>query len=372
MKTILALVFTLSLGTQTLFAQTNSNNKVQLAILFDTSGSMDGLIEQAKVVIWQIVNAAGKLRNNGVAPKLEIALYDYGNTTITNTDFVRLQTNLISNLDSISSLLFALSTNGGDEYCGSVIKHGINELAWSDDPNDVKIIYIAGNEPFNQGNDNYIDVLKTAASKNIIVNTIYCGPYEQGVQEFWYDASLITQGNYFNINANDEVAMIATPYDAEINQKNTTLNTTFYSYNTSNEKFAAKIATEDAKANSMGSAVLAERSVSKAGKNYENAEEDLVDAYAQDSTIVLKLKDEQLPLEMRNKSPEEKEAQIKEMQAQREKYKQEINELAKKREEYIAAEKAKRATETGQKDLGSSIIESMNSLAIKKGYTVEK
>ena len=371
MKTILSLVFTLCLGTHSLVAQTNSNNKVQLAILFDTSGSMDGLIEQAKVVIWQIVNAAGKLRSNGATPKLEIALYDYGNTGITNADFVRLQTNLISNLDSISELLFALSTNGGDEYCGSVIKHGINELNWSENPNDVKIIYIAGNEPFNQGSDNYIDVLKTAASKNIIVNTIYCGPYEQGIQEFWYDASLITQGNYFNIDANNEVAMISTPYDAQINATNATMNATYYSYN-SNEKFTAKIATEDAKAISKGEAVLAERSVSKAGKNYENAEEDLVDAYAQDSTIINRLKDEQLPEEMRNKSKEEKEAQVKQMQAEREKYKQEINELAKKREEYIAAEKAKRASETGEKDLGTSIIESMNSLAVKKGYTVEK
>jgi uncharacterized protein with von Willebrand factor type A (vWA) domain len=37
------------------------NNSIQLAILLDTSGSMDGLIDQAKSQLWKIVN---ELSNN--------------------------------------------------------------------------------------------------------------------------------------------------------------------------------------------------------------------------------------------------------------------------------------------------------------------
>ena len=39
--------------------------KVQLAILLDTSGSMDGLIEQAKTQLWSIVNTFIKAKQAG-------------------------------------------------------------------------------------------------------------------------------------------------------------------------------------------------------------------------------------------------------------------------------------------------------------------
>lgn len=60
-----------------------SERKVQIAILFDTSNSMDGLIDQAKSRIWNIVNDLSGLRHQGLLPTIEIALYDYGNSGIT-------------------------------------------------------------------------------------------------------------------------------------------------------------------------------------------------------------------------------------------------------------------------------------------------
>ena len=47
------------------FAQPVNNQsvrKVQVAILFDTSNSMDGLIDQAKTRIWSIINELSLLR----------------------------------------------------------------------------------------------------------------------------------------------------------------------------------------------------------------------------------------------------------------------------------------------------------------------
>ena len=51
---------------------------IQVAILFDTSNSMDGLINQAKSRLWNVVNTLTTLRYNGKAPNIEIALYEYG------------------------------------------------------------------------------------------------------------------------------------------------------------------------------------------------------------------------------------------------------------------------------------------------------
>ena len=54
-------------------------NKIQVALLLDTSNSMDGLIDQAKSRLWNIVNTLTTLKYNGQAPQVEIALYEYGN-----------------------------------------------------------------------------------------------------------------------------------------------------------------------------------------------------------------------------------------------------------------------------------------------------
>lgn len=64
-----------------LFKKDNTT-KIQVALLLDTSSSMDGLIEQAKSRLWNIVNTLTTLKYNGKAPQIEIALYEYGNDGI--------------------------------------------------------------------------------------------------------------------------------------------------------------------------------------------------------------------------------------------------------------------------------------------------
>src|SRR2546422_11709187 len=55
---------------------------VQIAILLDTSNSMDGLIEQAKSQLWKISNEFIKARQEGVAPEVQVALYEYGKSSL--------------------------------------------------------------------------------------------------------------------------------------------------------------------------------------------------------------------------------------------------------------------------------------------------
>src|SRR5262245_11227789 len=54
--------------------------RIQVAILLDTSNSMDGLIDQARNQLWQVVGAFGGARRGGVAPTLEVAVFEYGNS----------------------------------------------------------------------------------------------------------------------------------------------------------------------------------------------------------------------------------------------------------------------------------------------------
>lgn len=372
MKTIL-LFLTVCISSMS-FSQTHPSDelrKIQIAILFDTSGSMDGLIDQAKSTIWKIVNTASKMTEKGKAPLLEIALYDYGNDEIKTPNWIRKRTDLIADLDSISGQLFSLRTNGGEEYCAAVIESSVNDLKWSTKPSDLRMIYIAGNEPFNQGPIDYKKILKMAATKNIVVNTIYCGPYDQGVREFWYDGSLFSQGTYFNIDSDQKVPQINTPYDQQIITENDSLNKTYVGYGSAGTLRFGKQAEEDNNAKLQGVAVMSERAAAKSNSNYKNASWDLVDGFEQGNVKLDSIREQDLPKELKGKSKEEQIKYIEQKKAERIRYQNNISELSKKREAYIEAE-LKKISESGtQKDFGSAIIESLVTTAQKNGFTIQ-
>ena len=106
---------------------------IMLALLLDTSNSMDGLIDQAKSQLWKIVNELAAARcGDGSKPKIKIALYEYGNDGLPSSEgYIRQVSPLTNDLDLISEKLFALRTNGGSEFCGHVIRTSLNQLDWS-------------------------------------------------------------------------------------------------------------------------------------------------------------------------------------------------------------------------------------------------
>jgi hypothetical protein len=186
------------------FRQTDDvkpETKIQVALLLDTSNSMDGLIDQAKSRLWNIINTLTTLRYNGKMPEIEISLYEYGNDGLSaEKGYIRQVTPLTSDLDLISEKLFSLRPNGGSEFCGQVIETSLKELSWDKDKKSMKLIYIAGNEPFNQGEINYHESVSNAINKEIFVNTIHCGDEQTGINEFWKDAADKGKGEYFFID----------------------------------------------------------------------------------------------------------------------------------------------------------------------------
>ncbi|MEO6541232.1 MAG: vWA domain-containing protein, partial [Ferruginibacter sp.] len=222
--------FTYSSPRQITFSK-NAVPKIQVAILLDVSGSMDGLIEQAKAQLWNMVSVMGKAQCNGVTPKIEIALYEYGRTTNdVKAGYVKMINGFINDLDSLSQNLFSLKTNGGDEFCGQVIFSSLQELQWDASPENYKVIFIAGNEDFLQGNLHYTKACTEAKNKGVVVNTIYCGDKMQGIKEHWNLAGECGNGSFTNINQNAKQEEIPTPYDSLIYSYNEKLNGTYIAY----------------------------------------------------------------------------------------------------------------------------------------------
>jgi hypothetical protein len=309
---------------------------------------MDGLIDQAKSQLWKIVNelAAAKCAD-GKKPSIKIALYEYGNDHLSSHEgYIRQVSGLTDDLDLISEKLFSLSTNGGNEFCGHVINSSLRQLGWSTAPNDLKMIFIAGNEPFTQGDIAYRTACGLAREKGVVVNTIFCGPFDEGMNTNWKDGADITGGSYMSIEQNRRTVYIPTPYDDRISALNEKLNQTYVYYGASGASKKEMQATQDSNAETYGQANKVERAVSKSSHAYRNSSWDLVDASKENEEIVAKAKDDELPREMRGMSVPQRQVYVKEKGEERAKIQSEIQSLNKKRQEYLLANTPKEVNET--------------------------
>lgn len=349
---------------------TSKENKIQVALLLDTSNSMDGLIDQAKSRLWNIVNTLTALKYNGKAPEIEIALYEYGNDGIRDENYIRQVAPLTQDLDLISEKLFALKTNGGSEYCGAVIRDASTNLNWDGNDKSMKLIYIAGNEAFDQGKINYKEVISNAKKKNIYTNTIFCGDRNEGIQTFWQNGAAIGDGKFFNIDSDRKVIYIETPYDVKISECNAKLNDTYIYYGSQGSEYKTKQMTQDRNAEVQSVSNAVERTVAKAKKNaYKNDHWDLVDKAEKDKSYISSIRKEELPAELKGKSNAEIQKIIAQKSAERDKIQSEIEVLSKKRQDFIDSEMKKRGNSDSD-DLGKAIEKSILELAKRNGYSL--
>jgi hypothetical protein len=343
----------------------DSKQKIQVALILDTSNSMDGLIDQAKTELWNIVNELAKAQKDSSDVEINIALYEYGNSSLTKqSGYVRKVLPFTSDLDDISEKLFELKTNGGDEYCGKAIKEAIGSLAWEDSDQSLKIIYIAGNEPFTQGPVPYEKSCKLAAKKGVFVNTIHCGDEQVGTNGHWALGATYGNGYYFAIDQDEKTYLVSTPYDDEIDRLNTQLNATYIPYGYSGTTYYQKQRIQDRNAASYSKQNNVKRSISKSSRLYNNHTWDLVDAYEKDKQIVRRIETTTFSTELRGKNYAEVEAYVILKTQERERIKKQILDLASLREAYIIAQKKEKSN-----SLGNSIIEALHKQAALKNFT---
>ncbi|HNE19939.1 MAG TPA: CsgG/HfaB family protein, partial [Turneriella sp.] len=200
---------------------------VQIAILVDTSSSMDGLIDQARTQIWKIVNTLANGNREGKKPRLEVALYEYGNSGLdASQNYIRQVLPFTASLDKVSEKLFELKTNGGEEYCGAVIARALAELEWKKYDDVYRVVFIAGNEPFTQGPVDFRASMDQARAQGVFVNTIFCGNRQEGIATQWLTGAQLAQGDFHVINQDRMVQVVATPYDEEIQRLGAEYNAT--------------------------------------------------------------------------------------------------------------------------------------------------
>ncbi|MGA1796745.1 MAG: VWA domain-containing protein [bacterium] len=367
--TIVLLVMVIVIQAGTVFGGNETENLMQMAILLDTSNSMDGLIEQAKSQLWKIVNELAVAKKNGASPDLHVALYEYGNDSLPGREgYLRRIVPLTTDLDRISEELFKLTTNGGSEYCGQAIRSATSGLDWHASSSVYKVIFIAGNEPFSQGVVDYKGACKAAIEKGIIVNTIFCGDYHEGVRTDWKKGADLADGKYMNIDQNEQAVHIDAPQDEEIARLGKELNTTYIAYGAAGRESLERQAAQDENAARLGKGSLVQRSITKSKSQYTNEAWDLVDAERSGEVEIENMKKEDLPEEMRKMSAEERKHYLAETAKRREEIQKRINVLNEARRTYIEKEHKRMAEEH---TLDMAVINAVREQAGRKQFDFE-
>jgi hypothetical protein len=344
---------------------------VQIALLLDTSNSMDGLINQAKAQLWKVVNELATAKRDGQRPDLRIALYEYGNAGLREEGhWIRQVSPFTDDLDRVSEQLFALTTNGGDEYCGAVIAKAVDELGWSTSPDDLKLVFIAGNEPFTQGPIDARAAVKKAAARGISVNTIHCGPQAEGVATGWKDGAVLADGTFLVIDHDRVAADVPAPQDAELARLNDALNATYVPYGAHGAAMQQRQNAQDANAKKLSPSSVSTRAQSKASALYKNSGWDLVDAARDGKVKVEALDAAELPAELRKLGPAERKAYVEQKGKERAALQRQIADASQARAAFLAKEQAK-AAQGSTDTLDSAMIKAVRAQAKKGRYTFE-
>jgi len=374
-RTLLAITLATCLTaiSQITYASQQVQPRIQMAIILDTSNSMDGLIDQTRNQLWQVVNEFSSAQQNGVKPILEIALFEYGNdSNSSKSGYIRQLNAFTRELDAVSEGLFSLTTNGGSEYSGFAIQTAVTSLQWSRSDNDLKTIFIAGNEAFTQGPVDYRTAIRQASQFGITVNTIHAGSHQEGINANWQAGAILAGGDYMSIDSNQQVVHIAAPQDDRIAELNSKLNNTYIPYGSVGAEKAQRQRQQDTNSSDISAGLLAKRAESKTSSFYSNSEWDLVDALEEgevSEAALVQLEDEVLPEPLKGLSSKEKLDYVQQKATERETIKQEIADLSRARKAYVTEQK--RAQAAAAPSVGDALSQAVKKQAELKDFEFE-
>nr|WP_321225932.1 vWA domain-containing protein [uncultured Psychroserpens sp.] len=323
----------------------------EIVFCLDATGSMSGLIGTAKEKIWDIVTELAQ-SNDVDTLKMGMVFYrDRGDS------FVTRQIAITTDLDEVYADLLEMSADGGGDTPESVnqaLHESITDMKWSTDGNTYKTIFVVGDCPPHmdyQDDVKYTESCKLAAQKGIIINTIKLGNSCQEAIPHFREMSQCTNGEFLMLDQDAKDYVIATPFDAEINELSKEIDDTRMYYGTLNEREY----NYDKKEKSMkvyddGSATAnskrAEYKNSKVGKKGSYGTNEIINDYNDGKLNLNTIEEDKLPKELRGLNISQQEEMIQELSNRRHHNQSQLKELFKKKRAYIKSKESEQADST--------------------------
>jgi Mg-chelatase subunit ChlD len=333
---------------------------VDVVFVLDTTGSMGGLIEGAKLKIWSISN---QIIGGTPTPDLRVGLVGYRDR---GDDYVTRVFDLSTDLDEVYANLMSFQAGGGGdtpEDVNRALHEAVHDMSWSTDPQTLRIVFLVGDAPphvdYEDGYD-YRQVCESAAKNDIIINTIQCGDMSETVG-FWRDIARLAEGEYGAIPQSGGVKSVPTPMDEELSRLSRELDATVVAF--ADEESLARKREADDMAAEMPAAALAERAAYKSISGRMGAY-DLLDAIESGEIELKNVDRKDLPEEMRDMNADEMRAFLEQKKSQRDRISRRIADLSAERDAYIKSKLA----EGGEGDsFDAQVLSMIRTQAVAKG-----
>jgi Mg-chelatase subunit ChlD len=343
-------------------AAASERPRIEVVFCLDTTGSMGGLIEGAKQKIWSIANG---ILSGEPTPDVYLGLVgyrDYGDAYVTRVF------PLNGDLDEVFENLMSFRADGGGdtpEHVNRALHDAVHGISWSDNEETLKLIFLVGDCPPHTDYDDgysYREACADAVCRNIVINTVQCGTYEETVA-YWREIARLGEGRYAAVAQEGGMQVVETPFDAELAALNVLLEETVVPFGSDSRRIEYEDRRE--RVSALAPALAAERAACKS-VDADMGSCDLLDALRSGGARLEDLKDRDLPPLLRGMSISERRSYISRVEEERADILRRIETLRVKRSAFIDRHLKEHAEEEGFDEVVQLFIEEQ---AARSGIT---
>lgn len=353
----------------------SGKSRIQVALLIDTSNSMDDFLQETRTQLLKILDILDKGKKKGKDTTLDVALFEYGKSTLPpRNGYSRMVLPFTNDLEKISEEFQKLETCGGEERCGQIIQRAVHSLKWSKSNRDYKVIFIVGNEPFDQGEVNYREACKKALKRGIIVNSVYWGLHSDGIKKGWATGARIASGEYINLLLNVKAVQLESPFDKDIIKLGKKLQDSYIPFGKHGlQGKRNQMKDDNFSTKSQDPVSQLHRAVALSDFRYEASNWDLVDAVKLKSVKLGTVKSTDLPKEMKTMTLKQKKDYITGIFLERQRISFKIRKLNEKRRAYVRKNRKMFFRHIKiQSPLEKIMVKTIEEQLKKKGFQISK
>ncbi|MBL4616892.1 MAG: VWA domain-containing protein [Robiginitomaculum sp.] len=347
-----ALAISIAIATMAISATAEAKSKyekVEVAFVLDTTGSMSGLIEGAKQKIWSIANEIIDVESSGQT-KVSFALIGYRDR---GDAYVTKSYDMTDDIHGIYGNLLQFKAQGGGDRPESVnqaLYEAVNDLSWSNDNKTLRMVFLVGDAPPHMDYDNdiqYPQTTRLANNRDIIINTVQAGR-DSETSRIWRTIAKLGQGDYVAIPQDGGMQVINSPYDQDIEvlQQRISNSTMGYGNAETRKRFRSKRDTVLGASSSVASDMAEYRL--KAGKSNQviTGVNELIEDYEDGKIKLEEIDVDDLPNELKNLTAEERQAKVETLVAERVTLNKKLETLVKQRETFVETKRKQIEAET--------------------------
>ena len=216
----------------------NSNTKprqVDVVICIDLSGSTNGLIDNFRDKMWDIINQWQMFTPK---PVIRIGLIGFSRYSFHDgSGYIKIISDLTDDYDALSQKMFDIQpyVENGIQFVGAAIGSGVNDMSWSQKPDAVKMMFVMGNGYVNLGRFDFRAQCESAVKSNIEIHTVYCIKNDKQMRQRelpgWEEIAKMTGGQSFQVLVNKRAPLIKEKVNVmALASLNDSLNKTFIPY----------------------------------------------------------------------------------------------------------------------------------------------